>query len=75
MPILNYPAHSRHVLGYTGHLSEKPITEQPVKREPFFLEHAPPGFKGFVPRKQSESLFGRSFSVVACACAKNVHGR
>ena len=62
------------VMGYTGHKEVQNITENAVLRSADFLQHPPPGYTGFVPLSRSESLFGRSYSVIAAACAKRVHG-
>ena len=71
LPQSVYPVQSRHALGYTGHILQTDVTEKPINRSKDFLKSAPPGFTGFIPHKEAESLFGRSFSVVASACAKH----
>lgn len=61
------------VVGYTGYREAQPITEKPVVRETNFMRLLPPGYTGFVPAAKAQSLFGRSYSVIATACAKRVH--
>ena len=62
------------VAGYTGHRESAPIAEKPMRRTDMFLQRPPPGYTGFIPSASSSSLFGRSYSVIASACARHVHG-
>ena len=61
------------VIGYTGFKNAQAVTEKPFSRGSKFIYHPPPGYTGFVPIAKSESLFGKSYSVIAAACAKRVH--
>lgn len=61
------------VIGYTGHRDAQGITDKPVTRNSTFIEKSPPGYTGFIPYAASNSLFGKSFSVISTACARNIH--
>jgi len=61
------------VIGYSGYREAQPITEKPLVREDDFMRRLPPGYTGFVPSAKAQSLFGRTYSVIAAACAKRVH--
>ena len=62
------------VAGYTGHKESAPIAQKPMARTEIFLTRPPPGYTGFIPSASSCSLFGKSYSVIASACARHVHG-
>ena len=62
------------VIGYTGYKVAQPVAQKTSDRASDFLRHPPPGYTGFVPIAKSESLFGKSYSVIASTCARRVHG-
>ena len=61
------------VVGYTGYRDRKAISLSPSLRQNDFLLFSPPGYTGFIPSKESESLFGKSYSTTASACVKHLH--
>lgn len=65
---VNFSNHTKGVVGYTGHNEARnvPLQVHLVHHEKRIL-NPPPGYAGFIPGSQSESIFGKSKGSIIAA--------